>query len=69
MDSSDLLVFLIAFILIVGVNAAIILSARRNTAAGLWRKALRRARNPWETENKDLEELSKLVEQLKDQDK
>jgi hypothetical protein len=72
MDTGVLLAILIFMILVVGVNAALVLLARRNnmaTGIRLWRKALRRARNPWEPENKDLEELSRLVDSLKDQDK
>ncbi len=31
----------------------------------LWQKAGKRARDPWQPENKDLEELSRLVSQFK----
>lgn len=79
MDPGVLLVLLIVGILVVGVNGAIILTFRRNSpynrfhrarkAFNLGRKAIHRARNPWEKENEDLEELSRRVDSLKEPDK
>ncbi len=77
MDSGMIIVLVIVVVLVVGVNGLLILNLRRGfnkfKSPSLWfgqfRNITRRARNPWENENKDLEELSKLVEQLKDKDK
>ena len=72
MDPNVLLVLLILFILVVGVNGLLIFTLRRgrgSTHIRLWRQVGRRARNPWEKEDQDLKELSKRVEQFKEPDK
>ena len=79
MEPGVLLVLIIVGVLVIGVNGAIFLSFRRNSpynrfhhlrkSINLGRKAVRRAQNPWETENNDLDELSRLVESLKESDK
>jgi hypothetical protein len=75
MDSGMIIVLVVVFVLVVGVNGFLILFLRRESSRsgsswfGLYRKFARRARNPWERENEDLEELSTLVEKLKDKDK
>lgn len=76
MDSGMIVVLVIVFVLVVGVNGFLLLYLRRGAGRpgesgwfGLWKKVARRARNPWESEDNDLKELSTLVEKLKDRDK
>ena len=71
MDPKVILVILIVAVLVIGVNGAMILFFRNwkgSDTMRLWRQVGRRARNPWEKEDKDLEELSKRVEQFKNRD-
>jgi hypothetical protein len=70
MDSSKVtLVVCLALFIIIGVNAALYVSLSRDKRSTgqieMLRKAARRARNPWETEDKALEELSRRVAELK----
>jgi hypothetical protein len=61
------LVICITIFVIIGINAAIYVSFRRGhqtTTINLFRKALTRARDPWETEDRALQELSDLVSQF-----
>ena len=75
MDSGMIIVLIVVFVLVVGVNGFLILFLRRESSRfgsswfDLYRNFARRARNPWERENEDLEELSTLVEKHKDKDK
>lgn len=64
-------VFLVICLTILGVialNAIIYLSLRRGDEANaieIMRKAARRARNPWKDEDDALEELSRLVTNIR----
>lgn len=77
MDPKIILVIVIVLVLVVGVNGFLFFSLRRPSGRvhpygryfDLWRKATRRARNPWEKEENDLKELSKAVEPFKKTDK
>jgi uncharacterized membrane protein affecting hemolysin expression len=63
------IVICIALFLVIGINAAIYVAfVRKNSVSQieLMRRAAERARDPWQTENEDLKELSRLVKQLKD---
>lgn len=59
------LVVCLTLFIIIGINAALYVTlTRRNGTIGqieLMRRAARRARHPWEEEDKSLEELSRLV--------
>ena len=53
------------------LNAAIFAAIRRGNDAGqieLFQRAVRRSRQPWQTEDDALKELSKRVEELKRKD-
>ena len=61
-------VICLALILVVGINAFLFVSLSHKNNVGqieLMRRAAKRARDPWEQENKDLQELSRIVEELK----
>lgn len=62
------LVICLTLIIVIGVNAAIYASLRNRSTVGqieMLRRAVRRARNPWEHEDNDLLELSRRVAALK----
>lgn len=65
-------VICITLILVIGLNASIYVAftRRRNeiSQVDLFRQAADRARAPWEKEDKDLEELAKIVAELKKKD-
>jgi hypothetical protein len=70
LEKAALVVCLTLFI-VIGFNALIYISVSRGDTAGtieLFRRATRRARNPWQPEDDDLEELSRLVSGLKAED-
>lgn len=69
--SKALLVVLITLVIVVGVNVAIYYGVMRkntrNSSVGqieLLRRAAGRVKDPWEVENTNLSELSKLVKDL-----
>jgi hypothetical protein len=67
-ETKVIIALIIVIILVVGVNGFLILALRKGRdiqQIQLWQKAAKRARDPWQTENKDLEELSQLVSKLK----
>ena len=69
METRVILALLIVVILVLGVNGLLILALRKGRdiqQIRLWQKAVHRARDPWQNENKDLEELSRLVSELKE---
>ena len=70
METNVLIVLIIVIVLVVGVNGLLVMMMRRGHGSHirLWQQAARRARDPWGEEHKKLEELSDLVEQLKEPD-
>jgi hypothetical protein len=69
METRVLIIVLLVIVLVVGINGGLFLwlkGGRSNPAEHyrLWQKASQRARNPWEKEEADLKELSRLVNQL-----
>jgi hypothetical protein len=65
-----LLVAGLTILVVVLFNVMIYLSLRRGnetTTTDMFRKAARRARDPWKDEHDALEELSSLVSNLKDE--
>jgi hypothetical protein len=63
------IVICVTLFLVIGINAAIYVAfVRKNSVSQieLMRRAAERARDPWRPEDEDLKELSRLVEQLKD---
>jgi hypothetical protein len=65
------LVICITVFVIIAINAAIYVSFRRgnqSTSIDLFRKAITRARDPWETEDRALQELSDLTSQFRNED-
>ena len=69
MDTSKiLLVVCITLVAVAVLNAAIYAAFRRGNEAGqieLLKRAVRRSRQPWQTEDDALRELAKRVEELK----
>ena len=69
MDYSQVvMVVCLTLVLVVGVNAALYVLFRRGNEAGqieLFRRAARRAREPWKEEDEALQELSRRVAGLK----
>ncbi len=64
-----ILVVCVTLFLVVGINAAIYVSFSRKNTIGqieLMRRAANRARDPWGPEDANLQELSRLVADLKD---
>jgi len=64
-------VICLTLFIVVGVNAAIYVSVTRRSNVSqidLLRRAAGRARNPWENEDRSLQELGSLVQKLKDAD-
>lgn len=62
-----ILVIVLTILIVVGANGIIYLSLRRGNDANmvdLTRKFLHNARNPWQEEDRSLQELSRLVEDL-----
>jgi hypothetical protein len=72
MDTTKIvLVVCITLAAVAILNAAIFAAIRRGNEAGqieLFRRAVRRSRQPWQTEDDALTELSKRVEELKKKD-
>jgi len=69
MEIRVLIALLIVIALVVGVNGLLLVALRKGRdiqQIQLWQKAAHRARDPWQPENDDLAELSKLVSQLKE---
>ena len=68
MELKVIIALSIVIILVIGVNGLLIVALRKGRdiqQIQLWQKAVHRARDPWQGENKDLAELSRLVSQLK----
>jgi len=62
------LVVCVTLFIVIGINAAIYVSYSRKNTVGqieLFRRAAKRARDPWEPEDANLRELSRLVSELK----
>jgi len=66
--SKTTIVVCVTIFIIVGINATLYVSLvkNKNTVSqfDLLRKATKRARHPWEKEETNLEELSRLVKEL-----
>jgi len=63
------LVVFITLIIVVMINVAIFVSARKSNLpkqVDMFKQAANRARNPWLSEDKMLEELSRLTAQIKE---
>ncbi len=63
------IVICVTLFLVIGINAAIYVAfIRKNSVSQIemMRRAAERARDPWQSENEDLKELSRLVKQLKE---
>jgi hypothetical protein len=73
MDSGRIaLVIVLTVVIVVGINGLLYLALRRGNEANmidLTRKALKHSRNPWQDEDRSLQELSSLVADLKAQGK
>jgi hypothetical protein len=70
--SNILLVICLTLVIVVGVNAALYAALRRGNEASqfeLFRRAARRARQPWKDEDDALQELSRRVAELRQGDK
>ena len=69
MDSDRIyLVIILTVVIVIGVNSILYLALRRGNEANLinlTRKALHTARNPWQEEDQSLQELARLVADLK----
>ncbi len=67
--SKALLVVGITILIVIGINVAIYASANRKNSLGqfeMLRKVASRAKDPWEMEDTNLSELSRLVKELQD---
>jgi len=73
MESDQIfLVIVLTVVIVLGINGLLYLALRRGNEANmidLTRKALKNTRNPWEEEDRSLQELSSLVADLKAQQK
>lgn len=68
METKAIIAIIVVVLLVVGVNGVLYLMMRKSQVGRhfrLWQQAANRARNPWQEENDQLNELSKLVENLK----
>lgn len=68
METNVLVALIVVVLLVVGINGALFLLMRKgkpNQHIRMWQAAASRARKPWEEEDRQLEELSSLVKQLK----
>jgi len=66
------LVIVLTVVIVIGINGLLYLAFRRGNEANmidLTRKALKNTRNPWEEEDRALQELSSLVADLKAREK
>jgi hypothetical protein len=66
------LVVVLTVVIVIGINGLLYLALRRGNEANmidLTRKALKNTRNPWEEEDRSLQELSSLVADLKTREK
>ncbi|GAB4578106.1 MAG: hypothetical protein Fur0022_08390 [Anaerolineales bacterium] len=68
MEAKVFLALLVVVVLVIGINGLLLAAFRKGRdiqQIRLWQKAARTARDPWQKENKDLAELSRLVTELK----
>lgn len=66
------LVIILTAVIVIGINGLLYVAFRRGNEANmieLTRKALQNSRNPWREEDQALQELSKLVAELKAHEK
>ncbi len=67
MEPNIAVILIIVIVLVVGINGLLFLAARRGGVGKeyqLLSKAFKQARDPWQKENSNLEELSRLVSQF-----
>lgn len=67
--SKAFLVVFVTILIVIVINAAIFASVTRKNSVGqieLLRKAASRAKDPWQPENENLSELSRLVKNLQE---
>jgi hypothetical protein len=73
MDSNRIfLVIVLTAVIVIGINGLLYVAFRRGNEANmidLTRKALQKTRNPWQEEDEALQELSRLVADLKAKEK
>lgn len=73
MDSDRIfLVIVLTAVIVIGINGLLYVAFRRGNEANmidLTRKALQKTRNPWQEEDEALQELSRLVADLKAKEK
>lgn len=68
MEPKVIIALIIVIVLVVGVNGFLVValrSGRDSKQIQMWQKAARVVRDPWQNENNDLSELSRLVSNLK----
>lgn len=66
------LVIVLTAVIVIGINGLLYVAFRRGNEANMidiTRKALQNTRNPWQEEDRALQELSNLVSELKAQGK
>lgn len=70
MENGALLALILVGTLVIGINGFLfyrLKGGQTRQHIRMWQKAARRARNPWESEDDQLDELSKLVAQLENE--
>jgi hypothetical protein len=69
MDTTKLIIAGLVILFVLGLNIGLIRAARRGSFhrdIEMYRRVSQGAQAPWQKENQDLEELSRLVSQLKE---
>jgi hypothetical protein len=72
MDTTKLIIIGLIVLFVLGLNIGLIRAARRGRFSReieMYQRVARRAQDPWQKENQDLEELSRLVGNLKEDKK
>ncbi len=70
MEADKLVALVLVILLVVGLNGWFIVYVRRGGSIHeieLFRRAAKAARNPWQREDTDLQELGRLVDQFREQ--
>lgn len=68
MEGKAFFAIILVILLVIGVNGALYLLMRRgksNQTIQMWQRAAKSARNPWQEEKDQLEELSRLVKDMR----
>ncbi len=69
MDPTKLIIVGLVILFVLGLNIGLIRAARRGSFhrdIEMYRRVAQRAQDPWQKEDQDLVELSRLVNKLKD---